>query len=874
MDEDNPNPEDLLKKIMQEEGQLNKGKLKVFLGMAAGVGKTYAMLEAANKLQQEGVDVVVGVVATHGRQETARLLEGLEVIPEKTITYKEATFEEFDIDTVLQRKPQVVLVDELAHSNVPGSRHLKRWQDVVEILDHGIDVYTTLNVQHIESLKDLVEGITGITIRETVPDQVIDQATQIELIDLTPYELLRRLKEGKVYIPERSIIAAQHFFQENRLMALREIVLRYAADKVDYDLKGLTSTTVHTDSWKPRERLLVAISHSPHSQKLIRTTRRLAFNLDAPWFAIHVDDGSELSDEDRSSLDKNLTLVRDLGGELIMTSDSNIPQAIHRVARQKGITQIIIGRAPPSLFGGFFGRNSLMNHLIKECSEIDLHVIRQTITYKPKLGKWRLPIFTGQYISYLLALFFVLGLALSNWLLLPIIGYRVTGGVFLLGLLAMSLLFRKGPVFLASILYALIWGFLFIPLVKGSKPLSEDIIILILYFITAVCTGILTDRARRHSEILAKRERTTEVLYEIVHEIATLPTLEQVLASIKKRLSSVLDGQCDVIVRQANNGLPFNDFAIFKNEKELAAASWVFQNGKEAGWSTQTLPMCLNFYIPLKGSKEVLGILIYQPGLNRTLSLDEKSFLYTVGQQLASYLEKVFSEEKAHVQQQNKQVRKIYHSILDLIENLFEGPLSTIQKSINDLEKEKSISGSSHQSLELMQDATGNLSHILGNISALVNLSSGLVPINRTKNSMKKLVKDCYEKISSSRKGYRWNVKISELLPDVLFDYDLIELLTCNMIFYTMELATEDSIIQIELYQSGDFIALSVGGGSRVISKKVVDSIFDDSLSNEELSNLGMGLSLAKVIADRHGGQIKIQNKEMEGSCFTFFLPC
>ena len=262
MDEDNPNPEDLLKKIMQEEGQLNKGKLKVFLGMAAGVGKTYAMLEAANKLQQEGVDVVVGVVATHGRQETARLLEGLEVIPEKTITYKEATFEEFDIDTVLQRKPQVVLVDELAHSNVPGSRHLKRWQDVVEILDHGIDVYTTLNVQHIESLKDLVEGITGITIRETVPDQVIDQATQIELIDLTPYELLRRLKEGKVYIPERSIIAAQHFFQENRLMALREIVLRYAADKVDYDLKGLTSTTVHTDSWKPRERLLVAISHS------------------------------------------------------------------------------------------------------------------------------------------------------------------------------------------------------------------------------------------------------------------------------------------------------------------------------------------------------------------------------------------------------------------------------------------------------------------------------------------------------------------------------------------------------------------------------------------------------------------------------------
>lgn len=874
MEVDRPNPEDILEVVSREEKQRKQGKLKIFLGMAAGVGKTFSMLEAAQKLKTEGIDVVVGAVATHGRQETAVLLNGLEIIPEKWIKYKEVVFEELDIDAILARKPQVVIIDELAHSNVPGSRHPKRWQDVVEILDHGIDVYTTLNVQHIESLKDVVERIAGITIRETVPDMIIDKATFIELIDITPHELLQRLKEGKVYLGDQSVIAERNFFQEDRLTALREIVLRFAAEKVDHELHGMVSTVQRQDAWKLRERLMVAISHSPHSQKLIRITRRLSFNLDAPWIAVHVDDGKELSPEDREMLAKNLALARDLGAEVITTNDSDIAQALQRIARQKSVTQIIIGRPPRQWLVDVFGRNTLMDRLAKECSDIDLHVIRQTLFSKSYGKKWHLPRFTG-IISYISVLLFVLGLTLFNWYFLNEFNYRISGFVFLMGILFSSLFFKKGPVLFGSILYGLIWAYFFIPL---SSEANDNIVLLGLYLFTAICTGILVDRARTNKEMLAKRERSMEVLYEISQEFVTSSNLNEVIVSVKERLCSLLGGKCDIVIKKMNDGLDFGpENTLFKNEKEKAAASWVFENGKEAGWSTSTLPMTESLFIPIKGLKNTLGVIAYHPRGNKELTIEEKNIFYTVSQLLASHIERTFSMERAHQYDQHKQVESIYQSILGLIENLFEGPLLTLVEAAKELKKELPDPSEEHRlsPLEKINSSTENLKHILENISAMVNLSAGITPVNKSLHDIKQLVSLCFERIQKMEHTYKWSLKIEDDIPELSFDYDLIELLFYNLLFHAMEYSFPEATIEISGKLVGDYVVLSVSGEGQTIPLDMLDVTFEKFYRLPGISSrgLGLGLAIAKVIAEVHEGNLKVKNRPGGGMIFSFYLP-
>lgn len=877
-EEDRPNPEKLLESIKREETQRKKGKLKIFLGMAAGVGKTYAMLEAAQKLRKEGVYVVAGAVETHGREDTAKLLDGMQIIPEKWIKYKDTVFEELDLDAILKCKPKLVLVDELAHSNVPGSRHPKRWQDVIELLDNGIDVYTTLNVQHIESLKDLIEKITGITIRETVPDLVIDKATSIELMDLSPDDLLRRLKEGKVYLGNQSVIAAQNFFQEDKLTALREIVLRYAAEKVEHDLQGMVSSIERPDAWKLRERLLVAISHSPHSQKLIRITRRLAFNLDAPWIAVNVDTGKILSKEDEETLAKNIALARDLGAEVITTIGPDVAQSIQRIARQKSVTQIIIGRPPYRWFVDIFQGNTLMDHLARECSDIDLHVIRQTLFSKSYGRKWRWPRLLDPISSYFAVLWCVVLLSVFSWFFLSVFSYKIVGFVFLLGILFLSLFFKKGPIFFASLLYALIWGLFFIPYETFELTANEDLILLIFYLLTAIFTGVLTDRARKHKEMLAKREKSIEVLYDIVKQIAVASSLKEVLISVKEGLSSALDARCEIILKDMNDGLIFDEITpISKNEKEKAAANWVFLNDKEAGWSTSTLSFAKYLYIPLKGLKEVVGVLAFQSKREKQLSIEEKNFLYTVAHQLANYIERTFSEERARQFQQHKQVEKTYQSILNLISNLFEGPLMSIQDAVKEL-KNMEIPNLNQQVVEPVDRiyiSSESLSRILENISAMVNLSAGLMPVNRTLHDLRELILFCSARIKKTMHTYVWVVSLDEKLPQIPFDYDLIELLFYNLAFHAVEFALPDSSIEIEAKQSGDYIVMSISGEGQSIPPEMVDVAFEKfyRIPGSTSSGLGLGLAIAKTIAEIHNGELKVKNRPHGGMIFSLFLP-
>jgi two-component system sensor histidine kinase KdpD len=878
-EEDRPNPEDLLKSITREESKRTKGRLKIFLGLAAGVGKTYAMLEAAQRLQKEGIYVVVGTINTHGRADTAKLLDGLQIIPEKRVKYKNAVFNELDLDAILKCKPQLVLVDELAHSNVPGLRHPKRWQDVLELLDNGIDVYTTLNVQHIESLKDLVEKITGIIIRETVPDSVIDRADSIELLDLSPDDLLTRLREGKVYLGDQSVIASRNFFQEDKLTALREIVLRYAAEKVEHDLQGMVSTIERSDGWKLREKLLVAISHSPHSQKLIRITRRLAFNLDAPWIAVHVDTGQMLTKEEEEMLSKNLALARDLGAEVITTNGPDIAQAIQRIARQKSVTQIIIGRAPQRWFLDLFTSNTLMSHLARECSDIDLHVIRQTLFSKTGQSKWKWLRLNDPFSAYLSVAVFVVLLSLLGWFLLSFFSYKVVGFVFLLGILFLSLFYKRGPSFFASILYALIWTFFFLPENAFEKN-RDDLILLAFYLLTAVFTGVLTDRARKHKEMLEKREKSLEILYDIVRDIAGASSLREVLVSVKDGLSTAFGGRSEIVLKEINNGLIFDELLpLVKNEKEKAAANWVFLNGKEAGWSTSTLPFAQNLYIPLRGLKEVVGVLAYHPKGNKELSIEEKNFLYTIAHQLANFVERSFSEERVRLYEQHKQVEKTYESILNLISNLFEGPLMTVKEAVIDLKKINygKVEENVEKPIERLYVSSESLIRILDNISAMVNLNAGLTPVNRVMNNLKELIELGCSRVEKALPSYVWSISIANNLPKIPFDYDLIELLFYNLVFHAVEFSLPESTIEIEARQVGDYVVMTIAGEGQSIPEEILDVAFEKfyRIPGTTSSGLGLGLAIAKTIAEIHGGELKVKNRQSPkgGMIFSLYLP-
>lgn len=628
MQDDRPRPDELLE-IAKSLESSSKGQLKIYLGMAAGVGKTYAMLEDAQKLTEEGTDVAVGIIDTHGRKETAYLLEGLKTIPPKIIEYKGQRFDEPDIDTIIKLQPEIILIDELAHSNVPGSKHEKRWQDVFELLDNGINVHTTLNVQHIESLNDMISGIAGVVVRETVPDSVVERASSIQLVDLTPDELLDRLKEGKVYIGKQNQIAAQNFFKKDKLTALREIALRYAADKIDYDLNRMEPTDARVFVWKPRDKYLVAISSSPHSIRLIRNARRLAAAAAAPWIALHVDTGEELTEEENTQLLHNLRLAKDLGAEVVTLRDPKIEEGIEKFAKEEGITQILIGRPPRSLFLG----RTMLDKLIDKCKDIDIHVLKQESPKVIQLRNKALILLKRQKISqYLVMLVLIAALTGVNYLILPYVGYKVVGAIFLFAILLFSLFFRKGPIFLAALLYALIWAFFIPPFGTFKFGNREDISILILYVLAASTVGILVDRERKHKEMLTESEASNRILYDVVRQLNSAFSPIQALTYIQDRLGKYLDGKVSIILKTQGE-------MIYPNsEKEFA--TWSFEKGEEAGWSTDNFSTAKSLYIPIKGSKGPLGLLVFTPNSNHPLSQNERLLISSVMRELASFFEK------------------------------------------------------------------------------------------------------------------------------------------------------------------------------------------------------------------------------------------
>ncbi len=863
---DQPNPDEILKAIQKQEKRNELGRLKIFFGMSAGVGKTYSMLEEAQRKLKEGVDIVVGIINTHSRKETEALLVGLTIIPEKWINYKDSVFEEMDLETIIHTKPQIVLVDELAHTNVPGSKHPKRWQDVIEILDAGIDVYTTLNVQHVESRKNIVESLTGIHIRETVPDLILERATSIELIDIPPPELLQRLNEGKVYLGLQSKIAAENFFQEENLMALREIALRFTAEKVDHDLHGM----VQGRGWKTRERLMVALSSSPSSEDLLRATRRLAFELDAPWIAVYVDTGVTLKDQDQARLNRYFNLARELGAEAITTHDLNIADGLQRIARQRDITRIVIGRPPKkktTLWNLF--QSNFIERLENENKQLDIIVLRQEkyleSSYSPATSQ-----ITKSSQSYGISALSIVAITLMGFLTLPLIGYKSVGFIFLLGILALSLFLSRGPIFFAALLSAICWYYFFIPF--PFNP--EDITLTVIYFLVAVTVGTMSSRIHEQDKFLHRREETIEKLYEIERDITNSTNLQQLRLNVGSRLENSFPGKFDILIKSPNDQLILDSqIPLLSTEKEKAAAIWVFQNGKIGGWSTDTLPSAEGIYFPIKFAKTTVGVLIYYPKRTLPFSSDEMNFFQTVTQHLGVYLERYIFEEHISKMDYSRQIERMHHSIFHSLNRSFYSPLEKIIRINQQIQKE-SLDPHIHALSEQMGHFISNIKLTVDNIIAISELESGFIPFDRKQYPVKDLVERTLSDVKAFVNGHKIYTDIPLQPPLFPFDFNLLRLALNNLILNAIEYSDPNKPIYIKLEVLENEFCLSVVDEGAGIGEEVLSVIFDKFYrASDKSKGLGLGLAIVKAVVDIHKGKIEVKNNEGKGTKFSIILP-
>ncbi len=615
MSECRPSPDSLLRKLLraEQEEKQGRGALKIILGSAAGVGKTYHMLEEAQSLRKECVDVVAAIVETHGRPETEALLEGLEVIPRRHIEHGGVTLEELDLDAVLQRHPAIALVDELAHTNAPGSRHDKRYKDVEELLEAGVDVYTTLNIQHIESLNDVVYQITGVKVRETLPDRIVELADEIEVVDLPPEALLQRFRDGKVYFPPKADQAMQRFFRKGNLLGLREMALRYAARKVDEDMRSYMESHGIIGPWPAGSRLLVCISTSPLSERLIRTGQRMAADLDAEWFAVYVESPQEAPSTEaaKDQLSRNLRLARELGARVEVLIAQNIAEEIHSFAREHNVTLIIVGLPRRSLWNRWL-RGSVVNEVISQSGQIHVLVIGGT-EIDPKKESDTVPAVSVSWQPFYGSLVSVAATVGFCWIFQQWLGLINIAMVLLLPVVYSGMTWGRRSGWVASLLAVTALDFFFVP--PGFTLAVEDIRYLPMFgvfFIVGIVTSFLTDLVRWQGENAHQRERFVSALYSFSRDLMAAGNLEELLRYAAKEIAEAFECEVMILLPDENGSLSvrsqIGEHMIF-DERNLGVATWVFQHAKPAGHGTETLSSAKFSYLPMRTKEVTVGVL-------------------------------------------------------------------------------------------------------------------------------------------------------------------------------------------------------------------------------------------------------------------------
>jgi two-component system sensor histidine kinase KdpD len=874
-----PDPDQLLARVQAEEEQRRRGKLKIFLGYAAGVGKTYAMLEAARQRRAEGIDVVVALVETHGRAETERMLSALETIPRRKSEYRGTVFTEMDPDAVLARHPQLALVDELAHTNVPGSLHPKRYLDVERLLVAGIDVYTTLNIQHIESLNDVVAQITGITVRETVPDRLIDSADEVEVIDLPPEELLQRLREGKVYVPEQATRAIEKFFRRGNLTALREMALRRTAERVDEQLRAYMQVQAIPGPWAAGERLLVAVSPSPLGERLVRSAKRLADELRTEWFAVYVETAeyAHLSPAHRDRVAHTLALAEQLGAKVLTLSGQSVATTVLEYARTHNVTKIIIGQPPRSRFAHLW-RGSVVDDLIRESRSIDVYVISgeteaPRLTHASGLPSHR------PWTDYLLSAALVAGATVIGLPLQRLVFPTNLVMLYLVVVMVAAVWLGRGPSILTAALSVLAFDFFFVPPHYTFAVSNSEYLLTFagLFLVSLVISG-LAARAQGQAEVARRRQIQTAELCDFSQALASATSVETISRTVVTQLSADFGRQVVVLLPQADRLVPVAQSERLELDgNEMAVAAWAFQNGQPAGRGTDTLPAASARYTPLQGTKGVVGVLGVQPVTPAGhLTPEQRLQLQAYASQAALAIERAQLAESAREADLLQVTEKLQTALLNSISHDLRTPLASIigiLSSIND----DSLDQSTRQNLiDAGLEEAQRLNRLMGNLMDMTRLDAGALKVSRELSDAQELVGSALGQLKERLRNRKLILKVPGDLPPVPMDVVLMGQVLVNLLDNALKYSPPDQPIEVQALAEGGEMLLKVKDRGVGIPPNDLENILNKFYRVQhpgKPGGTGLGLSICKGIVEAHGGRIWARNQPGGGAIFTVALP-
>ncbi|TDK35039.1 sensor histidine kinase KdpD [Rhizobium deserti] len=882
-----PSPDALLEHATRE----SQGRLKIFLGAAPGVGKTYEMLMSGRARKADGLDVVIGVVETHGRQETEALIRGFEIVPRRLIDYRGQNLDEMDLDAILARRPALVLVDELAHTNAAGSRHPKRYMDVQEILSQGIDVYSTLNIQHVESLNDVVAQITRVRVRETVPDLVIDQADDVEIIDITPDDLIKRLKDGKVYVPQTARRAVENYFSPGNLTALRELALRRTAQRVDEQLLHHMQAHAISGPWAAGERLLVCLDHGRNGASLVRYARRQADRLRAPWAVLHLEtpQSISLSDDEKDRLAANMRLAQQLGAETVTLPALHPSRDIIAYANANNFTHIIVGRPGKPRWRQIL-QGSVTHELIRHAGDISVHVISGNANEgEPLRGVKTAPAPTPVRIKpYVKSGIFVVLAVLVGYFLDQTLDVRNLALVFLMAVLAAAVRGGLGPGLFASVLGALSFNFFFLdPRYTFTVQDPESLVALFFYLGVAVVASNLTAAVQRQAAAARHRARTTEDLYLFSKKLAGTGTLDDVLWATAFQIASMLKLRVVILLPEGDTiavkaGYPPDDTLV---DADIAAAKWAWEHNRPAGRAADTLPGAKRLYLPLRTGREAVGVI----GLDNDrqgplLTPDQQRLFDALADQAALAIERiqlVSDVDKAKLAAETDRLRT---ALLTSISHDLKTPLAAIMGSAGTL-RDFGADIPEDARAELLTtviDESERLNRFIANLLDMTRIGSGAMEPNYAYHFAGDIVGTALSRAVKIIAAHRLDIAIAPDLPMLKVDPVLFEQVFFNLIDNAAKYAPEGSLITIRGWRDGGAVLFSVMDEGPGIPPDDLERIFDSFYrvrkGDHVQAGTGLGLSICRGFVEAMGGTVRAANRSAyglnaSGAVFTIRMP-
>ncbi len=882
MEERRPDPDQLLEHVKRQEERKREGRLKIFFGAAPGVGKTYAMLEAARQRVDEGLEVLVGIAETHGRPETEALLKGLEVLPRRLIEYRGASLSEFDLDAALARRSALILVDELAHANAPGSRHKKRWQDVFELLAAGVHVYTTLNVQHLESLNDVVAQITGIIVRETLPDSVLDRADEIELIDLSPDALLQRLKEGKVYVPKLAARARENFFRQGNLLALRELALRRTAERVDAQMQSYRLDKGVKDVWPAAERILVCVGPNPRSIRLIRAARRMAAGLRADWIVVNVEAPSKVrpSEKDLKQLAEHMRLAESLGAETVTLSGQRASEEILNYARTRNVSKIIIGKpSHPRWKDKLFG--SLLDEVVRGSGDIDVYVITGDTGEPVRQPAVRAAPQRWRREDWLLSIASVAACTGIAALMSPHFALVDLAMVYLLGVVFTASRAAKGPTLLATLLSVAAFDFFFVPpYLTFAVGDVRYFVTFIVMFVVAFVISSLTLRVRAQGDAARLRERRTAALYSLSRELVHERGRDRISTIAVKHISEVFSSQVVVLVpdERGNLAIPGTDPGTFAlDQRELGVAQWTFDHRERAGVGTDTLPGAKALYLPLVGSSRTVGVLGILPDPSvSSFDQEQVHVLESFANQTGMAIERAFLVEEAQRALLKAETETLRNTLLSSVSHDLRTPLAAVTGAATTLlQRDVTLDEPSRQELiQTIFEEAEHLNRIIRNVLDMIRLESGAITLRKEWQSLEEILGVVLNRLAEKLKDHPLATRLPADLPLVPFDPLLIEQVLINLLENAAKYTPPGSPLELSATIKGDNLEVALADRGPGIRPGEEERIFDKFVRGYATGGgIGLGLTICRAIITAHGGRIWAENREGGGAVFRFELP-